>query len=370
LADARDLARDHQRAISKGNDPSAEKRGARTAVTFGRLAEEYVARHAKPHKRSWKEDQRQLEAELLPRWRHRAADEITRRDVREVLDTKVLAGAPIAANRLRALISKVYNFGIEVELVEHNPVNGLKRPGKEKKRERVLTSDEIRRVWNACDTQSARVAAWFRLRLVTGQRGGELLQMRWRDVDQSTNWWTIPAEFVKNGHGHRVFLGPLARQILYSIPRHDDSVWVFPLSLMGDHKHVARRLAQRTRANMVGNGTVSPGKRLRADFTGHDLRRTAASFMASGGVARFIISRLLNHSSERDITGVYDRYSYDSEKRAALEFWDRQLTLILSAEFEGASDSFITPTHPGVDRATAPLGQDGSTASKQECPTI
>ena len=55
--------------------------------------------------------------------------------------------------------------------------------------------------------------------------------------------------------------------------------------------------------------------RARADIRGHDLRRTAASFMASGGVPRFVISRTLNHSEEKDITSVYDRYSYDAEKR-------------------------------------------------------
>jgi integrase len=67
----------------------------------------------------------------------------------------------------------------------------------------------------------------------------------------------------------------------------------------------------------------------RVDIRGHDLRRTAASLMASGGVPRFVISRVLNHSAEKDITSVYDRYSYDAEKRAAMEFWNRQLAAVL-----------------------------------------
>jgi integrase len=70
--------------------------------------------------------------------------------------------------------------------------------------------------------------------------------------------------------------------------------------------------------------------RARADVRGHDLRRTAASFMASGGLPRFVISRILNHSEEKDITSVYDRYSYDAEKRRAMEFWDRLLTAVLA----------------------------------------
>jgi len=51
--------------------------------------------------------------------------------------------------------------------------------------------------------------------------------------------------------------------------------------------------------------------------------------MASGGVPRFVISRILNHSADKDITSVYDRYSYDSEQRTAMEFWIRQLSAIL-----------------------------------------
>ena len=69
------------------------------------------------------------------------------------------------------------------------------------------------------------------------------------------------------------------------------------------------------------------GKELFRDCA--DLRRTAASLMASGGVPRFVISRILNHSEEKDITSVYDRYSYDAEKRAAMEFWNRQLAVVL-----------------------------------------
>src|SRR5204862_2609848 len=107
---------------------------------------------------------------------------------------------------------------------------------------------------------------------------------------------------------------------------------VFPKSFMGDYKHVGRRLAQSTRANIVSENKTEPGARDKADIRRHDLRRTAASLMAGGGVPRFVISRILNHSEEKDITSVYDRYSYDAEKRAAMEFWNRQLSAILKAK--------------------------------------
>ena len=71
---------------------------------------------------------------------------------------------------------------------------------------------------------------------------------------------------------------------------------------------------------------------LKADIRGHNLRRTAASLMASGGVPRFVISRILNHSEDKDITSVYDRYGYDADKKAALEFWNARLAAILKGK--------------------------------------
>jgi integrase len=73
---------------------------------------------------------------------------------------------------------------------------------------------------------------------------------------------------------------------------------------------------------------------------GHDLRRTAASLMASGGVPRFVISRILNHSDDKDITSVYDRYGYDAQKRAAMEFWNHQLTAILKGKATTVAQRF------------------------------
>jgi integrase len=113
----------------------------------------------------------------------------------------------VAANRLRALVSRIFTFAAGQRLVAPtaNPVIGVKKPSRETTRDRVLTDSEIRRLWEACATQNAYVCAWFRLRLVTAQRGGELLQMRWQDIDPKSHFWTIPGEFVKNAQGHRVF---------------------------------------------------------------------------------------------------------------------------------------------------------------------
>jgi len=66
-------------------------------------------------------------------------------------------------------------------------------------------------------------------------------------------------------------------------------------------------------------------------FVPHDLRRSAASLMAAGGVSRFMLSRVLNHV-EPGVTRVYDRHSYIPEMRAALDRWDELLREIVSGK--------------------------------------
>ena len=112
LADARELAREAQRKVAKGGDPVAEKRAAREVLSFAELAERYIEDHAKPNKRSWAEDQRQLEANLLPKWKNRPAAEVTAEDLLIVLNAKVRAGAPVAANRgTRACVAHLHLWG-------------------------------------------------------------------------------------------------------------------------------------------------------------------------------------------------------------------------------------------------------------------
>ena len=216
-----------------------------------------------------------------------------------------------------------------------NPVIGVKKPTKETTRDRVLTDDEIRRLWDACATQNAYVCAWFRLRLVTAQRGGELLQMRWQDIDPKSHFWTIPGEFVKNAHGHRVLserdrAQDSGRRARARSPRKRSGCFRSRSWVITNTSAVVWR---RARAPISSWSRRQPGRpAIAVDIRGHDLRRTAASLMASGGVPRFVISRILNHSEEKDITSVYDRYSYDAEKKAAMEFWNRQLAAVLKGK--------------------------------------
>ena len=220
------------------------------------------------------------------------------------------------ANRIRALIHKMFNFGIAHEVVEFNSCAQLERPGKEVARDRVLTDSEIRCFWSVLDGEPRDIAAAFRLRLITAQRGGEVHGMRWEDVALHDRWWTIPSSSAKNGLAHRVPLSDMAMEVLVSL-------------------RAGRSDGNAPSGYVLAAAARNPDRRTRtlsrlglADFRGRDLRRTAASRMASAGCSRLVIAKVLNHA-EPGVTAVYDRHTYDAEKRTALQAWAGTLRALL-----------------------------------------
>ena len=155
LADARGHARQVLGEVASDEDPAQVRQDARRAPSFEALAALYLEKHARVRKRSWRQDRRVIENELLPKWRTSRASEIRRRDVRELVEAIAERPAPIAANRVRALISKIFNFGISREMVEFNPCAQLERPARERQRDRVLTDTEIRTFWTALGSRAA-----------------------------------------------------------------------------------------------------------------------------------------------------------------------------------------------------------------------
>jgi integrase len=319
LADARELAKAAFHLVAAGRDPATEKHTNREAPTFAELAQEYMERHAKVRKRErcWREDQRLINREFLPRWRHWKAQDVKRRDIQELLDETVARGAPIQANNNFALIRKMFNFAVQREIVAISPCMGMGRPTRPRQRDRVLTYDEIRALWLALDACPPIVADVIRLELLTAQRGGEVLTMRWEDLDLTSEWWTIPAMYAKNGRSHRVPLGPQVLAILTGRRRaNTDSPWVFPST-----RRTSRPLTT------VVNDVRTLRTALGFFFNPHDLRRTAASHMTGMGIPRLTVAKLLNHV-ETGVTAIYDRYSYDAEKRRALVAWGNEIERI------------------------------------------
>jgi integrase len=334
LKDARKKAKDALHDVSEGINPAIKKKEDRDAETFDYLAGEYIERHAKPNKKSWEEDERIINTDLLPAFGGTKAKDITRREVRALLDHKA-ATAPIMANRIRATLRKILNWGIQNEIVEINPVHLVPLPAKDRQRDRILTEDEIKKVWKELDKEMREAikshrkrqtitANSLKVRLLTAQRGGEVMSMEWSEIDG--DWWTIPGTKTKNGLTHRVPLTPTVLRIIDETKK-----------LVEGEGKKKRPLPAYVFPSPKGNKPMAnPQKALERiavatgiQFRGHDLRRTAASMITGMGIPRLVVSKILNHV-EQGITAVYDRHSYDKEKREALETWSRRLTILVS----------------------------------------
>jgi integrase len=318
LNDARQEAQRSLRDADLGKDPSAAKQAARAAETFGELATLYLENWAKVEKRSWAEDERIVERELLPAWKNRKASHITGADVVALTDGIKKRPAGVMANRALALISKIYNFGIGRQVVTANPAFKIPRPGKEMQRTRTLSDDEIKTLWNALESETPKAAAFFKLALLTAQRSGEILGMTTAELDLNAGWWTIPAERAKNGHLHRVPLAPQALAIIKALV--SDSPFIFPgprKKPISNYKKWVTRLREAT------------GMEDEKEFRSHDLRRTAATSMTGLKIPRLTVSKILNHA-EQGVTAIYDRTEYDDEKRDALTRWDARLAQIVA----------------------------------------
>ena len=329
LADARRRARQVVGEVASDRDPAQARQEARLAPTFEALADLYLEKHARVKKRSWKEDRRVIYNELFPAWRAMRATEIRRRDIRTLIEKIAERPAPSMANRTQAIIHKMFNFGIAHEIVEFNPCAQLEHPAKERARDRVLTDAEIRRFWSVLDGEPPDIAAAFRLRLITAQRGGEVHGMRWEDVDLTGRWWTIPGSVAKNGLAHRVPLSDLALEVLFALRDQQTAKTAASPYLLS----AAARDPKRRRPTLARLGLN--------DFRGHDLRRTAASRIASAGYPRLVIGKVLNHA-EPGVTAVYDRHTYDAEKRQALQTWARSLRALLDADTAGGDRGLVT----------------------------
>jgi integrase len=337
LAEARRRAKEALGAVAAGRDPApqlARLERAAGAVrvelagrladflpdgylpgSFGQLAAEYLSQHAWVKKRDPLSDERALRYKLLPLWADTPLPEIDRRRVVVYLDEVREASGPVAANRRHALLSKMWNFGLQRDLVPTNPVVGIAK-NRETPKARFLSQDELRKLLSALDGDPSHQVA--RMILLTGMRPGEAIGMRWADLE-GEEWYNLPAEDAKNGIALRVYLSEPARAII----RAQKSLQDDPTATHIFHAPNGRRLSS------VRKSLLEVRRSTGVDFTPHDLRRTCATHLGRLGFSD-LVPEVLNHKP-KGVTSIYNRYRFDKEKRDALIAWAQELHRIVSA---------------------------------------
>jgi len=319
LADAlQHYAAAHKKAET-GEDPAEEavekNEIDRNSLTVKQLANEYIEKYAKPHKRSWKEDKRILDNNVLPPLGTKKANKIKRREIIALLDDIVARDAPIMANRTLSVVRRMFNFAVDKDILEASPCFRIKPPAPNTSKDRYLLLDELKKFWIGLDTTPIDKKTRFGLKLLvlTLQRSNEVLGMHISELDLKNDVWIIPKERTKNKRAHLVPIPPLAKEIIQELLQKTGENGLLFSSSKGkgytDKTVLARAIARNLKHFDL------------AKFTPHDLRRTGSTQLAAFKVPRFDRERLLNHT-DNTVGAVYDIYEYQDEKTAILSLWN------------------------------------------------
>jgi integrase len=332
---ARDKAKDILAAVRMGKDPAGEKQRDRTTATdtFKAVADRFLAfQKTQLRPRSYDDVERHLVVHgkslhglLLAK--------IQRQDVASVISAVRAKGAAVTANRVRATTSSFFSWAISEGLVDHNPVTGTKRT-EEQSRERVLSFEELRQIWNALEDD--HFGAIMKLLALTGQRAAEISGLRWSELKDDA--FVLLPERTKNGREHTIPLSKPAHAIIAAQLRRQgsdgklrDLIFGYadgPFSGWTGSKKLLNARIEKVSGNPLPH------------WTPHDLRRSFATHASKLGIQPHVIEAILNHVSgfRAGVAGIYNRNPYDVEKRTALANWADHLLAIVDGR-----ESNVTP---------------------------
>jgi integrase len=351
---ARERAQATLEALDRGEDPGVKRLAERGSQhrpsadpdTFGVLIRAYFASHLIPHTRSWQQTAgifglkviegdpptfSDIPGRLAARWAERPIASIRRRDLIEWADERKAAGVTRVVNRTLSALGTFFAWCVGRELIEVSPSVGMRKPVQDRKRDRILSDDELAIIWKAAAIEPFPFGEIVQLLALTGQRRGEVAGASWPEIDLRERAWQIPAARTKNQREHLVPLADAAIAILRGLPRFHGGRFLFGLGgrtgFSGFSKTKAR-LDQRI--DELAGGAIPP-------WTLHDLRRSAATGMARIGILPHVVEAVLNHidGSKSGIAGIYNLWTYEAEKRDALERWAAHI-LRLAATDVGA----------------------------------
>lgn len=342
LEDAHALHGTAAAKVKHGIDPQGKPKPKVKGYTMREIAEEFRDRHLEPNVKTWGETWRIIEKDILSEWESQKADEITPREVVELLDGILDRGAQRMANKVRSILFQMFRFAVGRGMAESSPMMIVSRPSSASTtRERILADDEVRTFWRKIDEidMLPRLRHALRLLLITGQRRGEVAHAAWSEFDTKAKLWSIPAIRTKNGKPHTVPLSELALDALKALRADLDAAaviakvdqegryagpWLFPSPHWTTGEPIDPKAVTRAVSRNRQHWGIEP-------FTVHDLRRTVRSNLAAMGVSPIVARKVVNHTLD-GMDAVYDRHDYADEKRAAMALWADRLQAIIQGK--------------------------------------
>lgn len=305
---------------AKEQPESPQRERARAGKTIAEVAEDYIASPAFKRLKTADEKARTIRTAIIPYVGSIDVADFTRRDARGAMDRYMDDGKPSMARFVKQYLSAILNHAVEEELIQFSPMAGMKMPASIECRDRYLTRQELKELWQFLNTEAAikdpmrRLIRWI---VVTGQRKTECLRIHVDEIDKERKEWTLPKHRTKNGRIHVLPLTDWHLELLGE-PTKSGFYFVNPKTdALYDPRSVSHTVKDYNELrNIIPN------------FTAHDLRRTMTTVLAELQVSQDDLKRVLNHSS-RDVTSRhYNLYAYTQQKREVMEKWRDYLRVL------------------------------------------
>ncbi len=303
---------------------------ARELKTIEWLATEFYTEYIEKTRKSPLNVKQIIHTEIINNLGKIKLDEITARQIVKSLKPIVDRGARSHANKTLAIIKQMFSYAVSVGLIEINPAQGIKSSvigGKETPRDRNLSLEEIKLIWQWLDNESNHklhpaTPTALKILLLTGVRSGELRTAEWSEIDFNSSLWTIPPEKYKTGIKHKVHLTEFTIKHLQELKDLSGSKWVLP-SIKDTNKPLSdKALARAVKRTESRIKDVAP-------WTPHDLRRTFNTQLSAMGILPHISEKCLGHKLP-GIMATYNKHEYLSERKEALEQWANKIEMLVN----------------------------------------
>jgi integrase len=320
--------------VRQGIDPIEAAREAKRrekVLNFSAYCDQFVELYLQSNwVDTWPEQLRIIENVLKPRWGKKALTALKRADMVKLMDD--YANRPGSRKVIHSLLRKLFNWAVDRADIEISPLTGMKAPKACPSRRRVLGQEELICLWKATEQAGWPWGPYVRLLILTMQRRQEVAEMDWSEIDLDAKAWTLPAERAKNDEAHII---PLADMAIAELKALQPKAKGYVFSTTGTtpvsgYSKAKRQLDERMLQIMIERAKAAGGSADNvqiADWRLHDLRRTGATNLQALGIPIEVTEAVLNHISgtRAGVAGIYNRYKYEPQKRAALEAWQLKL---------------------------------------------
>jgi integrase len=271
---------------------------------------------------------------VVAEWHGRDVRTLTKRDVLDLLDDIVERDAPITANRTLTALKTFFGWCVARDIVAASPCQHVSDPSPEKSAERELADVELVAVWRAAEKIGFPYGSMVQLLLLTGQRRDEVRELPDGELDRRNQLWRLPGERTKNGREHHVPLSTSAIAVLDTLPkirsraRHNDPL-LFTLDGRVAISNLSRRKKRLDEAMLRELRAIDPDALALKPWRLHHLRHTLKTWMQRVRIPKDVRNAVQNHY-DNDMDELYGHYSFEKEKRDALDRWARHVEALVS----------------------------------------